>query len=324
VSAPLRLGLAEIERARRVVAAHLPPTPLRRCRALRSLGDVRLKLECLQPTGSFKVRGALNALDGLAEAGGRRGVVAASAGNHALGVAFAAGVLGGRLPVTVVVPETAPRAKVEKLRPYPVRVLQRGTSYDDAFHEAQRLVRATGAACVHAFDDPATAAGQGTVGLEILDALPEVGLVVVPLGGGGLLAGLAVAVKSTRPDVRIVGVQAEASPSWRESLRAGRALVEYPAGPTLADGIAGGVGELVFAHRRLVDDVVLVSEVEMEQAVAALLREDEVQAEASGAAGVAALRCLRVRPDPARSTVAVVTGANIDHEVLARILARSR
>jgi threonine dehydratase len=319
-----RLEPEDVERARRVVARHLPPTPLSPSRALRDLGDVRLKLECRQPTGSFKVRGALNVLAGLPGPAAQRGVVAASAGNHALGVAFAVQALGGRIPATVVVPETAPRAKVDRLRTFPVTVIEHGASYDAAFGEAQRLVRATGAVCVHAFDDPATAAGQGTVGLELLEAVPEAGLVVVPLGGGGLLTGLAVVLKAARPDVRVVGVQPEAAPSWRDSLRAGRALVEYAAGPSLADGIAGGIGELVFAHRHLVDDVVLVSEAEMAEAVAALWREDEVRAEASGAAGVAALRAGRVRPPGARPTVAVVTGANIDEEALARILERHR
>jgi threonine dehydratase len=308
-----------VEAARAVVASHLPPTPLRRCHALRPR-DAWLKLECWQPTGSFKVRGALNVLSALTERERSRGVVAASAGNHALGVAFAAQALGGAVRVTLYLPESAPRSKRDKLASFPVTVVERGSSYDEAAAAAQDHVRRTGATYVHPFDDPRTAAGQGTVGPEILEALPEVGSILVPVGGGGLIAGLAAWAKDRAPRVRIVAVQPEASPALRESLRLGRPLLEYPAGPTLADGLAGGIGQMVFAHRDLIDEVITVSEAEIEDAVVALLAEDQVVAEASGAVGVAAVRSGRVdlRERPA---AIVVTGANIDARVLARLLA---
>jgi len=247
--------------------------------------------------------------------------VAASAGNHALGVAFAASRLGGTVQATLFVPRTAPRAKVEKLRRFPVDLRETGETYDDAVEAAREFERRTGATFVHAYEDPRTAAGQGTVGLEILDACPEAGTVLVPVGGGGLIAGLATAVKAMAPDVRVVAVQPEASPALRESLRLGRALLTYAAGPTLADGLSGGIGEIAFDHRDLVDEVVTVSEEEIEDAIVALLAADQVVAEASGAVGIAALRAGKVASAGRGPAVAVITGGNVDASVLARLLA---
>jgi threonine dehydratase len=311
------ITLDDVERARERLRPHLPPTPLRRSFAVRDRA-VHLKLECWQPTGSFKVRGATAHLAALAADRQTAGVVAASAGNHALGVAFAASVTGGGIPVALFVPENAPRTKLEKLRSFPVTVRLVGATYDDAHAAALEHARRTGASYLHAYDDPLTAAGQGTVGLEILEQLPDVGAIVVPVGGGGLIAGLAVAVKALRTDVRIVAVQPQASPALSESLRRGRPLLDYPARPTLADGLAGGIGEIVFAHRHLIDQVVNVTEAAMEDAIVALLASDQVVAEASGAAGVAALPGIEADRRP---VVVVVTGGNIDAPVLARLLA---
>jgi threonine dehydratase len=253
----------------------------------------------------------------------QRGVVAASAGNHALGVAHAARTLGGGIRTTLFVPASAPRAKVEKLRTFPVEVREEGATYDEAHAAALEHARDAGATYVHAFEDVRTAAGQGTVGLEILEQLPEVGTILVPVGGGGLIAALAVIVKSRRPDVRVVAVQPEASPALRESLRLGRALLEYPADPTLADGLSGGIGEIAFAHRGLIDAVVTVSEEEIGQAMVALLSHDQVVAEGSGAVAVGALQARRVELH-GRPAVAVVTGGNVDAAVLRRLLAAPR
>jgi threonine dehydratase len=315
----LRLTVDDVERAARLLRPHLPPTPLRRAYSL-GARDAWLKLECWQPTGSFKVRGALHNLATLDGAARARGVVAASAGNHALGVAHASAIVGG-VDTTVYVPETAPRAKVDKLRTFPVTVEIGGRTYDDAHHRAMAHVERTGATYVHAFDDPRTAAGQGTAGLEIADALPSVGTVVVPVGGGGLISGIAVAIRARRPGVRIVAVQPEASPALRDSLAQGRALLDYDAGPTLADGLAGGIGALVWEHRDLIDAVVEVSEAEIEDAIVALATHDQVIAEGSAAAAVAAIAGGRI-PDDGRPIVAVVTGGNLDVAVLARLLQR--
>jgi len=316
---PRRLSADDVLRARDVLRRHLPPTPLRRSFALRPR-PAWLKLECWQPTGSFKVRGAFNILSSLDAEARSRGIVAASAGNHALGVAFAAQALGGALRTTVFVPESAPRAKVEKLRAFPVEVRVAGATYDDAYAASVKAAEATGATYVHAYEDPRTAAGQGTVGVEILDELPDVEAIVVPCGGGGLIASIAAYVKALKPAVRIVAVQPEASPSLRESLRAGHALHEYAFAPTVSDGIAGGVGDIVFLHRDLIDEVVEVSEAETEDAMLSLLAEDQVVAEGSGAVGVAAVRSGRVVAADGRPVVVVVSGANVDARVLSRLL----
>ncbi len=313
------LSLDDVRRAESLVRPYLAPTPLRPSFALRG-ANAFLKLECWQPTGSFKVRGALATMASLTREERARGVVAASAGNHALGVAFAAAALGGDTPVALFVPESAPRAKIEKLRTFPVAVHEAGRTYDDAYAEAQAYRQRTGATYVHAFDDPRTAAGQGTCGLEILEELPEVATILVPVGGGGLIAGIATAVKAQRPQVRIVAVQPAASPALAESLRQGRPLLEYEAGPTLADGLAGGIGQIVWDHRGLLDGVVNVPEADTERAMVALLTLDQVLAEASGAVGVAALRAGLVDGLDGRPVVVVVTGANVDPSVLQRLL----
>jgi threonine dehydratase len=315
-----RLSLDDVERACAVLARHLRPTPLRPSLAAPE-ADLMLKLECWQPTGSFKVRGALCFLSALGDAERRRGVVAASAGNHALGVAFAASRLGGAPHVTLFVPRTAPRAKVEKLRRFPVEVRETGETYDDAVEEARAFERETGAVFVQAYEDLRIAAGQGTVGLEILDECPNAATVLVPVGGGGLIAGLAAAVKARAPDVRVVAVQPDASPALRESLRLGRPLLTFPARPTLADGLSGGIGAIAFEHRDLLDEVVTVSEEEIEEAIVALVSSDQVVAEGSGAVGVAALRAGKVASAGRGPVVAVVTGGNLDARVLARLLA---
>lgn len=313
------LTLDDVRRAQMRIAPHLKPTPLRRSFAVRTPATY-LKLECWQPTGSFKVRGATSHLAALTAEERSRGIVAASAGNHALGVAFAAQALGGNVRATLVVPESAPRSKVEKLRTFPVSVLERGANYDDAYAEAMLLAERTGARYVHAYEDPLTAAGQGTLALELLEELPDVGAILVPVGGGGLIAAIATVVKALKPDVRIVAVQPDASPSLRESLRRGHALHEYPAGETLADGIAGGVGDIVFEHRHRIDDVVEAPEAAIVAAIVALLADDQVVAEASGAVGIAALQSGRWRPADARPVAAVISGGNIDARVLARLL----
>ncbi len=318
MTAPARLTATDVARAADVLRPFLPPTPLRRSFALRGR-DAWLKLECWQPTGSFKVRGALHNLATLSAAEKERGVIASSAGNHALGVAFATRAIGG-VRATLFVPESAPAAKVDKLRAFPVEVVVGGRTYDDAHARALERVARDGGTFVHAFDDPRTAAGQGTAGIEIADELPSVGTVVVPVGGGGLIAGIAVALKARLPDVRVVAVQPEASPALRDSLRDGRPLLDYPAGPTIADGVAGGIGELVWTHRDLVDDVVTVSETEIEAAIVGLLAGDQVVAEGAAAVGVAAVASGKV-DGRGRPIAILVTGGNLDLSVLRRLLA---
>jgi len=225
--------------------------------------------------------------------------------------------------VTLFVPESAPLTKVEKLRTFPITVRVSGATYEDAHDAAHAHMQSTGAHYLHAYDDPLTAAGQGVTGLEILEQLPEVTRIVVPVGGGGLISSIATIAKARKPDVRIVAVQPDASPSLAESIARGEPLERYDAGPTLADGCAGGIGRIVWEHRELIDEVVNVPEAALEEAIVALLADDQVVAEGSGALPVAALRCGLLKDDGG-ATALVITGGNIDARLLRRLLGAIR
>ncbi len=314
--------LQEILSAQRTINQYLFRTPLRDSFLLseRVGASVFLKLENWQITGSFKLRGALNRMALMTPEERAHGVVTASAGNHALGVGYAARALNVS-PATIFVPRTAPRAKVDKLRQFPVQVRAVGETYDDAHHAAEAYQRETGATFIHAYDDPRTVAGQGTIGLEILEALPDVDAILVPVGGGGMIVGIAVAVKTLAPLVKIIAVQPAASPALRDSLRDDKCYEEYAAAPTICDGLAGGIGKMVFeaAQQKLIDDVVLVEEDETRAAIRALAATQQVIVEGSGAVGVAALLARKVNLSGKR-VVAVLSGGNIDLGLLGEIL----
>ena len=314
-----QVGLAEIEAARLLLEGIAVRTPMEESRWLSAVagGEVRIKAENLQRTGSFKARGAYVRLSRLSEAERARGVVAASAGNHAQGVALAAQLVGTR--ATVFMPEGAPIPKERATRGYGAEVVFTGTYLEDALVAAREFSERTGAVFIHPFDHEDVIAGQGTVGLEILEQLPEAASVVVPTGGGGLLAGVALAVKAVRPDVRVVGVQAKDAAAYPGSLEAGRPT-PLEQMRTMADGIAvGRPGDLTFAAvRDHVDDVVTVSEDSLARAVLALAERAKLVSEPAGAAAVAALL-----DDPARfptPCVAVVSGGNIDPLLLGKVI----
>ncbi len=316
--------LRELLAARTAIRSHVMRTPLRRAAAFgeRYGCEVHLKLENWQPTGSFKVRGAVNLLSQLSQEERARGLVTASAGNHALAVGYAAQRLGIG-GVTVFVPRTAPRAKIEKLKRFPITVEEVGETYDDAHRAAEEFGRARGATFIHAYDDARTVAGAGTIGFEVLDDLPAADAVLVPVGGGGLISGIALAVKQVLPEIKVYGVQPEASPALRDSLKERRALEEYAAGPTICDGLAGGIGRMVFEAARggLVDEVAVVEEAETRAAIRALVETQQVVVEGSGAVGIAAL--LSGKVDLRGKRVAVVlSGGNIDLQLLAEIVAQ--
>lgn len=254
----------------------------------------------------------------LTEPERRRGVVAASAGNHALGVAHAARVLGIE-DVHIYVQRNAAPAKIARLSTYAVELRLVGETYEEAQQAALAHVRRTHATFVSAYDDPAVIAGQGTCGLEIVEDGGLFETVVVPVGGGALVSGIAVAVKEASPAAGVIGVNAAASPSALLSLRRGAAIDPYDHEPTLAHGLAGGFGRVPFAiARRLVDDIVLVTEDEMMQAIVALIDAEQVLAEASGVAGLAAVLAGKV--SSTGKIVVVVSGGNIDSETLREIL----
>jgi threonine dehydratase len=278
------------------------------------------KCENLQRTGSFKIRGALNFMTSQPREALAKGVITASAGNHAQGVAFSADLLGVR--ATVYMPESTPLQKVQATRDYGAEVVLTGKSFDEACVAAVAAGKETGALFVHPFDDPLVIAGQGTIGLELLGDLPDMGTIVVPIGGGGLIAGIALAVKETRPDIRIVGVESVAAPSMHYSLTKGK-IVQPPLKVTLADGIAVKQvgGETFPVVRELVDEVVLVEEEEIAQAIVALLERTKLLVEGAGAVTLAALLNNRLGRVTGKA-VAVLSGGNIDVRTISVVVER--
>jgi threonine dehydratase len=309
----------DVVAARELLRDVISPTPMLYSRVLseRAGGPVYLKCENLQRTGSFKVRGAYTRIARLSDAERGRGVVAASAGNHAQGVAFAAGLLG--TSATVVMPERAPLPKVEATLAYGASVILHGSSVEDALAEALRFSARTEAVFIHPFDHPDIVAGQGTLGFEIIEQCPGVRTVLVPVGGGGLAAGITVAVQSLDPDVRVVGVQAEAVPGLVASVAAGTP-VRVVGAPTMADGIAvQRPGDIPFAILASAGGrVVAVSEAAIARALLVCLERAKQVVEPSGAAGVAAL--LEGPGEFEPPVVVVLSGGNIDPLLLSKLL----
>ncbi|MEM4838082.1 MAG: threonine ammonia-lyase [Pyrobaculum sp.] len=296
-------------------------TPTLRSESLSRLtgGEVFLKLEALQKTGSFKIRGAYYAMYKYIQEGYRE-FITASSGNHAQGVAYAAQLHG--VKATVVMPETTPWLKVKKTQDYGASVLLHGESYYEAEKKAYELVK-SGVKYLHAYDDPYVIAGQGTLGLEILEQIGDVDVVVVPVGGGGLISGIAYAIKSKRPGVKIIGVQSSGAPAVYLSLKEER-LVTIERVDTIADGIAvKRPGDLTLEFiRRYVDEIVLVDDNEIVDAIYLLLERTRVVSEGAGAASVAALISGKIDVHN-RKTVAVVSGGNIDAPILMRVLMKA-
>lgn len=315
--------LADIQAARRLIGDRIFYSPCARSETLsRMTGcELYLKLENLQMTGSFKDRGALNKVLALNEVQKAAGIIAASAGNHAQGVAHAARLSGVR--AVIVMPETAPLAKVRGVRELEAEIVLYGRGYDEAYSKARELQQSHGYTFVHAFDDPEVIAGQGTIGLELLEQVPELEVVVVPVGGGGLIAGIATAVKALRPQVRVIGVETALLPAMQASLRVG-SIQPLSAASTLADGISVAVvGQHTFPIvSRCVEAIVTVTEEEIAKAIMILLDREKTLAEGAGAVGFAALLNGSIPDVQGRKTVVVLSGGNIDMTLLARIIER--
>ena len=313
---------ADIHAARGRLAGTIYETPCPYSETLSALTGARVfvKLENLQMTGSFKERGAANLLLQLSPDERRRGVVAASAGNHGLAVAFHAARLG--VSAVIVMPEWAPLAKVTAARGRGAEVVLHGDNFDEAYARAREIEAARDLVFVHPFDDPRVIAGQGTIGLELLEQVPGLDAVLVPVGGGGLLGGVALAVKTERPAVQVIGVQAQEVPGMASALAAGT-RVTVPAATTIADGIAvRRVGEHTFdLARRHADRVVTVAEEEIANAILLLLEIEKTVVEGAGAVPLAALANRRVALE-GRTVALVISGGNIDVNVIARIIER--
>ena len=319
VPGKVTVTLADIEAAREVLDGVTVVTPMQTSRWLSTAagGNVHLKLENLQRTGSFKTRGAYLRISRLSEAERANGVVAASAGNHAQGVALSASLLG--IKSTVFMPEGAPIPKVRATEAYGADIVFHGQYLDQALVAARAFAQETGAVLIHPFDHVDIVTGQGTCGLEIIEQVPDVKTVVVPTGGGGLLAGIAIAVKALKPDVRVVGVQAAGAAAYPKSLADGHPVaLEHMR--TIADGIAVGCpGQVTFdAVQEYVDDIVTVSEDSLSRAVLSIAERAKQVVEPAGAAGVAAML-----DDPTRfetPAVVVLSGGNIDPLLLGKVI----
>jgi len=317
--------LADIESARETIAGVARVTPMETSKFLEGLlgSPVHLKCENLQRTGAYKVRGAYNRLSTLSAAEREAGVVAASAGNHAQGVAFAARELG--IPATIFTPVGVALPKLQATRRYGADVVLRGHSVEEALSAAKEFAARTGAVFIPPFDHPAVIAGQGTLGFEILDQVPDVDTVVVPIGGGGVISGIAIAVKGLAErlgrTIRVIGVQAENAAAYPSSIAAGEPLT-ITTSPTISDGIAvARPGDMNFPIiRDLVDEVVTVSDDDTARALLVLLERAKLVVEAAGAVGVAAIMSGAVH-DTGR-TVVLLSGGNIDPLMMERIITR--
>lgn len=314
------IAFVDIEEARERIKDQIYLSPFPRSETISGMTGNRVffKLENLQLTGSFKERGALNRLLTLTGAEARHGVIAASAGNHGMAVAYHSRRLN--LSATIVMPTSAPLIKLTRVRQYGAETLLHGNDYDAAYAEALRLSRPSGPCFISAFDDPWVIAGQGTIGIELYEQNPDLEVVVVPVGGGGLIAGIALALKTLLPKIRIIGVQAETVPSMKVALEQGAPVQLQPA-TTIADGIAvRAVGALPFELvRRYVDEIVTVNDREIANAVLLLLEIEKTVAEGAAAVPLAALINKKI-PLTAKNIGLVVSGGNIDMNLISRII----
>lgn len=279
--------------------------------------QVYLKTEFLQKTGSFKIRGAYNKIKLLSSEEKKHGVVAASAGNHAQGVAFAAAL--EQIPCTIVMPTTASPSKILATRGYGVNVILEGINYDEAFAKAKQIAHETGATIIQAFDDPQIIAGQGVVGLEILEDLPDVDEVYVPIGGGGLAAGVLIAIKEKNPNIKVIGIQSKSFPSMYESFKNGK-ITSCGGGRTIADGLSVKTpGDFTFSViKDLIDNIVLVDDSEITKAMFLLMERMKFVVEPGGVVGLAHL--ISVKPSPGKKVVVILSGGNVDMYLLGQIV----
>src|SRR6201996_914915 len=323
MSSTPRLTLADVLAARERLNGSIYRTPCARSETLSNVTgqSIFLKLENLQMTGSFKERGALNKIATLTPEEGARGVVAASAGNHAQGVAYHATRRG--LRAVIFMPLTTPLVKVQATRGFGAEVVLHGANYDEACTEATRLCEEQGMVFIHPFDDALVMAGQGTIGLELLEQIDGLEAVIVPIGGGGLIGGIACAIKESNPAIRVVGVQTSRLPSMAEAVRQHHPVTLDPA-TTIADGIAvRRAGEITFpVVAQYVDEIVTVDEDEIASAILTLLEREKTLAEGAGATALAALLQKRTSVPQGAKTAVLVCGGNIDVTLLSRIIER--
>ncbi len=318
----MTVKLSDIQDARKILQGIIIPTPIVSDEKLSNEIGAKafLKAECLQRSGSFKVRGAYNRISRLSDEEKARGVIAASAGNHAQGVAVAARLQNTK--AVIVLPENAPLTKITATKAQGAEVILKGANFDEAVAYSKQLQEKHGYVYVHAFDDDCVIAGQGTIGWEIVEDLPETTVVVVPIGGGGIISGIAIAVKNLLPNVRVVGVQAENIAPVSRAFKEGKSDESTNYLPTIADGIAvKHPGEKTLEIiREYVDEVVVVTEEEIARGIFHCVTNNRLVVEGAGAAGVAALLAKKIKVQESDTVCAVLCGGNIDANLLARIL----
>jgi len=309
----------EIEKAKSIQGKEIRKTPLLHSPFFSQLigSDIYLKSEFQQKTGSFKIRGAYYKIKSLTAEEKKNGVVAASAGNHAQGVAYASSL--EKIPCTIVMPEHASPAKIAATRGYGANIILQGTTYDESWTKAKEISEKTGAKIIHAFDDPQIIAAQGVIGLEILDDLPDVDEIYLPIGGGGLAAGVLIAVKTKNPKIKVIGIQSKAFPAMKESLSSG-SLKSTEGNRTIADGISvQKPGKLTFSIiKDLIDDIVLVDDSQIIKAMFLLMERAKIVIEPAGAVGIAYL--LENKPAPGKKIVTILAGGNVDMYLLGQIV----
>jgi len=313
----------DILKARELMAGTVRKTPLQNSRTFSRLSGTNLflKLECQQVTGSFKVRGAFVKVSRLTDKQASHGVIAASAGNHAQGVAYAAAIK--KIPCTIVMPQNASPAKVAATRSYGAKVIQRGLNYDEAWAATQEIAKQEGRTIIHAFDDPDVIAGQGTIGLELLEDLQDIDSIYLPIGGGGLAAGVAIAIKARKPNVKIIGIESKAFPAMKESVAKG-SLQSMKMGYSIADGISvKQPGKLTFEIvNKLVDDIVLVDDTSIVKTMFLLMERAKLVVEPAGAASLAYLLSNGGKAGKKEKVIALLSGGNVDMYLLGQVVAK--
>ena len=312
----MTLSAIEILKAKKNLTGVLYHTPITYSKNLSEISDaeIYLKWESLQKTGSFKARGAYNKICSLTPEERSRGVITASAGNHALAVAFIAKMMD--IKATVVVPENAPRVKIESCRVLGAEVVLKGANYDESLIYCKKMISKTEATYIPAFEDYKVIAGQGTIGCEILEEMPDTETIMVPIGGGSLISGIALWAKTVNPRIRVVGVQSTAAYTMYECFKA-KKIVDVPVPPTIADGLAGGISQMTLdLVLKYVDEIVLAEEEKLKTAILWVLRNERQVVEGSGVVGPAAILQGKIRFKRGEKVVVVISGGNIDMELL--------
>ncbi len=310
----MTLAAVEILKARKNLEGVVYQTPLTYSEKLSKMSgvEVHLKWENLQKTGSFKLRGAYNKISSLTPEELSKGIITASAGNHALAVALVAKMM--KLNATVIVPEEAPKIKVEQCKTLGAAVVLKGANYDESLIYCKKMISETGATYIPSFEDYKVIAGQGTIGCEILEEMPDTNVILVPVGGGSLISGIALWAKTVNPNIRIVGVQSTAAHTMYECFKA-KKIVDVPVPPTIADGLAGGISQMTLdLTLRYVDEMILAKEKELKRAILWVLNNERQVVEGAGIVGPAAILQRKIRFKASEKVAVVISGGNIDME----------